>query len=104
MQHSLATRCGLNFGYISYLDSIGKKFELNESIEDIKWLYMFEDIISAFYLLVEKQLTIKDILLSFRGAKEYAIYNNKDLLPFLILSSKTLFGLIPLLMFNKNNK
>ena len=39
---------------------------------------------------------------SFKGEKEYAIFSNDDPLPFLMLFSKALFGVIP--YFFKNLK
>jgi D-aspartate ligase len=90
MQHSLATRCGYNFAYYSYLDALGKEISiLTHSEQGVKWVYMFDDIPAAYYLIRTHQLTLKEWITSLRGPKSYAIFRLNDPLPFLKLMPKT---------------
>lgn len=86
MQNGFPTCCGINFPYMAYMDAIGKKFEKQIfNGKHVKWLYMPEDIVSSIKYLKNKQLTIKDLLKSFKGKKEYAIFSWDDPLPFFAL-------------------
>jgi len=96
MQNSLPARYGINFSYIAYMDTIGKKFEkqyLNN--KNIKWLFMQDDFYSSFESVKKGELSFSEWINSFRGKKEYAIFSKDDPLPFFVSSAKTAFTIIP---------
>ena len=103
MQNSLPARCGINLPYMAYMDAIGKRFEkLVFNQKHVKWLFMQEDLYSSFKSFSKNDLSLSEWMDSFKGEKEYAIFSNDDPLPFLVLFTKALFGVIP--CFFKNLK
>lgn len=84
MQCSLPARCGINIPYFAYLDAIGKNIEKpTEIIENVKWLYMREDVCSSLKSFFKRDLSIFDWIKSYRGEKEYSIFAKDDIIPFL---------------------
>jgi len=86
MQISLPTRCGINFPYMAYMDTIGKDFEKQISNgKYIKWLFFPEDIYSSLIYFRKKELSINQLLNSYKGEREYAVFSWDDPLPFFAL-------------------
>jgi predicted ATP-grasp superfamily ATP-dependent carboligase len=83
MQSSLSARCGANIPYIAYLDAIGRKFEKPNVIrENVKWLFMWEDIRSSVKSILKRELSILEWIRSYRGEKEYSVLAVDDPIPF----------------------
>lgn len=84
-ENSLAAKCGVDLSYMAYMDAIGKEVEKVISWkEGVKWLYMFNDTLSAFERISKDELSIIKWIISLRGEKEYAIFTQDDPLPFFI--------------------
>ena len=91
MQVSLSTRCSVNIPYMAYLDACGKKVEkLKSSKENVKWIFMYYDFISALKSILKGKLSVYTWIKSLSGKKEYAVYAKDDLLPFILLYLNTL--------------
>lgn len=85
MQSSLPAKCGANLPYIAYLDTIGKKFEKPNVIKDnVKWLFISEDIRSSVKSILKRELSILEWIKSYRGEKEYSILAIDDPIPFFL--------------------
>jgi predicted ATP-grasp superfamily ATP-dependent carboligase len=83
MQCSLPAKCGLNIPYIAYLDSIGEKLKKpNKISENVKWLYLHEDICSSVKSILKRDLSIFDWIRSYKGEKDYSIFASDDIKPF----------------------
>ena len=84
MQCSLPARCGINIPYFAYLDAIGKNLEKpKEILENVKWLFMWEDIRSSLKSIIKRDLSFLDWIRSYKGEKEYSIFAKDDIKPFL---------------------
>ena len=60
MQISFPFKCGVNLPYIAYLDALGKdveQFILNK--EQVKWLFIFQDIPSSLRCMANGDLTLR---------------------------------------------
>jgi D-aspartate ligase len=83
MQISLPTRCGINFPYMAYLDTIGKDFEKQMfNRKRVKWFFFPEDIYSSLLYFRKKELLINQWINSYKGEREYAVFSWDDPLPF----------------------
>lgn len=83
MQISLPYRCGINLPYIAYQDALGEKIEeISPTRENMKWLFMFQDIISALRSMVNGELSFRNWINSYKGNKEFVIFARDDPLPF----------------------
>jgi len=81
-QNSLATRCGVNLPYMAYMDAIGQDVEKATSQrDDVKWVYMFDDLRSSFESMMERELSPIEYIKSLRGEKQYAIFAWDDPAP-----------------------
>ena len=80
----LAEACGVELLYTMYCDKVG--WPLPEKIKQkyigIKWIYLREDLQSAFIYWLRGDLTIRDWWRSLRGRKTYAVLSWSDPLPF----------------------
>jgi len=69
----------------AYFDLTGLKMgQIDVQIDGLKWIFVWRDIISAFYYLRLKQLTFRNYFRSLKGKKIYAIYASDDALPFFV--------------------
>jgi len=90
MQNSLPTRCGLNIPLLAYYEAIGKPIkDMILKKDKIKWLYMTDDFKSSVYNIREGRLTIADWIKSYSGKKELAVFDLKDMFPFIVLFART---------------
>ena len=61
MQNSISSRCGINIPYIAYCNSIGKDIKTPKTYkENIKWLFMWEDLLSSIKSILRGDLKIFD--------------------------------------------
>ena len=61
MQNSLPTRYNINIPLMVYLDSIGKKIDQGLSYRNhVKWLFIFEDIISSWQSIKKDELALNE--------------------------------------------
>jgi predicted ATP-grasp superfamily ATP-dependent carboligase len=90
MQVSFPLKYGINLPYIAYLDAIGEKIK-GTKIDDknIKWVFGYQDMLAAFHELKKHNLSFLEWMYTYRGKKEYAIFDWKDPLPFFRYIRKT---------------
>jgi len=90
-QNSLPSRCGINLPYIAYMQAIGK--EVDKVIckqKQMKWLFIFDDILSTLTSMKKNELTFQEWIHSFKGKIEYAIFAKDDPNPFFALFFKSI--------------
>ena len=105
MQNSLPARCGANHAFIAYSDITGKPIKNGFTREDnVKWLYMFEDLFSSQKNISNKRLFIIQWLKSFRGKKEYCIFAWDDPLPFILFWTVLFFSAYKYIKLNSRYK
>ncbi len=87
VQINLATRCGVDFCFLSYMDSIGQHVDTISSLKkEVKWLCFEGDFYASFGssgYIKNGLMTLTDWLFSLKGDKEYAYFAWDDLKPFL---------------------
>lgn len=92
MQNSLSSRCRINIPYLAYKDAIRKPLEKTNPInKNVKWLYMLDDLKSSMKSISKRTLSINDWINSFKGEKEYAVFDYNDPVPFFVLCAKSAF-------------
>ena len=84
LHHSLAAYCGIDFAYLLYVDSVGRsemraRFEYSEGA---KWIAALGDVMSFLRHHKEDGLTLKNWLLSYRGARTFGDWAWNDPWPF----------------------
>jgi predicted ATP-grasp superfamily ATP-dependent carboligase len=96
MQNSLPVRYNINIPFMVYSDALGKKLDQEPAQKkQVKWLFIFEDIISAWQSIKKDELTFIEWIHSLKGKKEFAIFARDDPLPSLILFFKSFYLSIP---------
>lgn len=84
-QHPLVAKCGVDLPYMAYMDAIGEDVKMIISKkENIKWLYMFNDLQSSLASMRKGELSLGEWINSFKGEKECAVYASDDSGPALI--------------------
>jgi len=87
MQINLATKSGIDFCYLAYIDLIGQHVDaINNLKKGVKWLCFESDFYACFGAsgyIRKGLLTLTDWLSSLKGDKEYASFAPDDLKPFL---------------------
>lgn len=87
VQINLATRCGVDFCFLSYMDLIGEHVDpINGFKKGVKWLCFEGDFYASFGssgYIKKGLMTLTDWLSSLKGVKEYAYFAWDDLKPFL---------------------
>jgi predicted ATP-grasp superfamily ATP-dependent carboligase len=97
MQNSLPTRHRINIPYLAYQDALGKTVKSTLPLKDtIKWIYIIDDIKSAWNDLHTGTVTLQEWIQSYQGHKEYAVLSRNDPLPFFILCANLIFSPIKL--------
>jgi len=82
--HSLASRCGVDFPYILYRDSIEEDVSPITSFRvNVKWIHFYTDLWVSVKELIRGKLKISEYLKSLRGEKEFAVFCIDDPLPFI---------------------
>ena len=83
---AIAEGCGIELLYAMYCDAteIPMRANLKQTRFGTKWLYILEDIQSAFKCWRSGNLSLFEWLTSWRGFKIYAIFSWKDPAPFLM--------------------
>ena len=90
MQISFPSKYGLNLPYIAYLDAIGKKIKGTKMHDNkIKWVFGYHDILAAFHEMKKHELSFLEWMSTYKGKKQYAIFDWKDPLPFFRYLRKT---------------
>jgi D-aspartate ligase len=83
-QNSLATKCGINFPYINYLDLLGMNPDpVKEFKTGVKWINGLMDFDSFLTYKIEGSLSYKDWRKSLKGKKIYSDFSWDDPLPWL---------------------
>ena len=81
-QNSLATRCGMNFPYIHYLDLLKRRPDpVRDYTTGIKWINIVKDFDSFLSYRREGRLYYRDWRKSLRGEKVYSDFTWDDPLP-----------------------
>ena len=85
LSDSLTAYCGMNLALMQYLDLTGQRpAPRHEYPEGVKWLDTMEDFRSFQQYHARGELSIKDWLKSWRGARVFALFAWDDPLPFLV--------------------
>ncbi len=82
---AIAEAGGVELHYAMYCDAAGIALPsaLDQRYTGVKWIHLLRDIQSAAYYWRAGDLTIFEILRSWRGRKAYAVWSVRDPLPFL---------------------
>jgi len=87
LQISLGEKCGVDFPWLSYMDTIGEKVPVVESTRNVvKWVCFEPDFYACFGssgYVRKGVLSTRQWFSSLRGEKEFAYYASDDLRPFL---------------------
>ncbi|RJQ53057.1 MAG: hypothetical protein C4521_09180 [Actinobacteria bacterium] len=82
-QNYLATRCGVNFPLIQYMDLTGQEPQPRTSFDEgVKWLDAIPDAMAFFYHHQRGELTFPAWLMSLRGSRAFPKFAWDDPLPF----------------------
>ncbi|WP_350344704.1 carboxylate--amine ligase [Proteinivorax tanatarense] len=86
----LLQKIDLNMPYIMYKDLVGEPLKPKAIKDDtnVHFWYAYEDILAIRNYLKTGQLSLKDILVSLKHRKAYAIWSVKDPIPFIKFSQK----------------
>ena len=83
--HSLSYRCGTDLPYLLYRDQVTSTVPpANLFREGIKWVHFYTDISISAKEICGRRLTINDYLKSLSGEKEYAVFSQDDIGPFIV--------------------
>jgi D-aspartate ligase len=84
-QSEVATANGVNIAFRAYCDLAQANPESTETPERIvRWVYIERDIKSSLYYLRRKELTLRELVRSYRGPRYYAEFSWRDPLPALM--------------------
>jgi predicted ATP-grasp superfamily ATP-dependent carboligase len=102
---ALAEAAGVEILYTMYCDIFGLHLpkEVVQKYNDVKWIQIRTDLMSAFYYWKKGELTLRDWLKSIKGKKFYAVYSLKDPLPF-IAEIGTAFKVVFNMLFSKSKQ
>jgi len=102
---ALAEAAGVEILYTMYCDKFGLPLPKNveQKYNDVKWIQIRTDLMSAFYYWKKGELTISDWFKSIKGKKFYAVYSLKDPLPF-IAEIGTAVTVVFNMLFSKSKK
>jgi predicted ATP-grasp superfamily ATP-dependent carboligase len=82
-QNILATDCGMNFPLIEYMDLTGRPLEPSRNFKvGVKWLDIMADFQSFWAYHKRGELSLKDWINSWKGAKSFPTFAWDDLGPF----------------------
>src|SRR5215467_2404316 len=76
---------GMDVARALYLDMTGRPVESDQAAEGRKWMVEDFDLFSALRSWLDRTLTLKDWVTSFRGVQEAACFALDDPLPFLLM-------------------
>lgn len=87
VQNSLAVRCGVDIPWVAYCDACELELKGNPHQKDssIKWLNFSADFRGCFGssgYLSKRKITFVNWMKSLRGPKEFAIFSDDDIFPF----------------------
>jgi D-aspartate ligase len=86
---SLARRCGVDFPLIiyNYLNNTANNYPDNYP-ENLKWVHIWTDLFFSIKGIVKKKYRISEILRSYNGKKEFAVFSLRDIKPFIFETIK----------------
>lgn len=82
--HTLGSKAGVNFSSLLFMDMNNEFVSTNTYEKDVKWVRMLTDVPIVISEILKKRLTLTDYFNSIRGKKRFAVYLNKDPLPFAV--------------------
>lgn len=83
-QNSFPAKCGINIVLMAYLDAVGKGIEHVDKYETgIKWINIYNDLLSSMKLLREGKMTARKWLYSLRAVSDEAYFSRDDVLPWM---------------------
>ena len=102
-QEGSSINSGMDIPYVAYLDALGQDPEpLTYFREGIKWINEPEDYNSVLNHLKNGNITLKELVASYKGKRTYALKAKDDPLPFIaFLGEKLKRGILRL--FNNQN-
>ena len=80
--HTLAIGAGIDLPYILYQDVIGEKTEIQQPLNELKWVRLITDVPTVFKEIISGRMKISDYLASMKGKKVFAVLSLSDPLPF----------------------
>jgi D-aspartate ligase len=80
--HTIALRAGVNLPYLLYLDQTGVTREISGYRKNVKWIREITDLATVFSEMSRGRMRIGQVLKSWKGEKELAVFSWKDPLPF----------------------
>ncbi len=90
-QEGSAISSGVDIPFIAYQDALGLKPEPSTSFQEgIRWINEPEDYSSVRNYIKNKQLSVRDLLASYKGKRAYALKAMDDPLPFFFFITKLL--------------
>jgi len=97
---ALAIRCGIDYPIIiyNYLNEKELIFS-NEYLSEIKWIHFWTDFFYSALGIVKKKYSLGEIINSYKGEKEWAVYSLDDIKPFLFE-----FLLLPYILKKRKNE
>jgi predicted ATP-grasp superfamily ATP-dependent carboligase len=79
---AIAPACGVDLPYIAFRDAIGQPLEpVTRWKNDVKWIWMTQDIFAARELNRQQQMTFRQWLQSIKGKRVHAVFASDDLRP-----------------------
>lgn len=82
--HTLGAKAGVNFSSLLFKDINNVSIHANSFEKDVKWMRLLTDIPITISEMWKNRLKPTDYFKSIKGIKEFAVYSNKDPLPFVI--------------------
>jgi predicted ATP-grasp superfamily ATP-dependent carboligase len=80
----LCTECGINFPYIQCLDIVkNHKITNKEYADNIYWIHLYKDILHTTLHRHLENFSLKEYIEPYFGRKVFAVWNRRDLKPFL---------------------
>jgi predicted ATP-grasp superfamily ATP-dependent carboligase len=80
--HTIALRAGVNLPYLLYLDQTGTTRTIPGYRKDVKWIREITDFTTVVSEISKGRMRIGQVLKSWKGEKELAVFSWKDPLPF----------------------
>lgn len=81
--HTIAIRAGVDLPYLAYADMLGEPIQLTPPRENVKWIRLTTDILTAAIEIWNGRLPVTEYLRTVWGSKD-AVFSISDPLPFLM--------------------
>lgn len=82
--HVMLKGVGINLPLLLYKTALGESINVKTLSQKVKWIRLITDIPISIKLIISGRLKIRDYLSSLKGKKEFAVFDLKDPLPFIV--------------------